>query len=338
MTVNEFHIGLDLILKVLKSEVYGSLQPQDKDYYLNLSMIDMITEKTKGIRDRYSMDNNVPLVRNFYSELGSIIVTKGYDTYTNNYTGSINIALPRVDNVEVDSGQLVLGEQYRILERGSTDLSTVTSTTGLKNGSTFIVTTTVTPNWDIITTVERISDPFMLIPLSIDVNLDSEITFTKGKVLKGIKYFAKTGTITSNKSNGMFIPTDVVDPKLIFTAKVDGMFDGTAGIVTTLSRLITKATNILLPTEYSILASDSASDKTNPVGVIHDNSITIYCDKTIHSVMLTYIKMPRRINSDLNINTDVSPVLHKDIVNGAAKLLLGINNDPAFNVIKPNPQ
>ena len=65
MTVAEKHNGLDLILKVLKSEIYGSFLPDQKDYFLNLAITNIIKEKTENIRDRYSMKDNVPLVRTF---------------------------------------------------------------------------------------------------------------------------------------------------------------------------------------------------------------------------------------------------------------------------------
>lgn len=344
MTVNEFHIGLDTILKILKSEIYGSLQPQDKDYFLNLAIIDMITDKTKNIRDRYSMQENTPLARNFYSELSSLIVTKSYNTYPSNityYDGVTVLILPRVDNVEVDSGQLLEGERYTILERGSTNLSNVTTTTTLVNGTEFIVTAigSITPVWDGITILERVSDPFMLVPIMVDVNMITGSTFSEGIVVKGKKYVAIEGALTSTKADGIF-GVDIIASKIPLHVAVNTThFNGTTPIpITKLSLTKELPANILLPTEYSILAADPASNNDNPVAVIHDGSIIVHCNNVIHSATLTYIKMPRRINQERNINTDVSPVLHKEILDRASKLILGINNDPAYNVIKPQQQ
>jgi len=338
MTVIDFHIGLDLYLKILKSEIYGSLQSRDKDYFLNLAILDLIKEKTANFRDRYSMQENVPLARNFYSELGNLIVTKTYDTYDENYENKVTLALPRVDNVEVDSGSLLNGEQYKILERGSTNLSSVTSNTPLVNGTVFTVTATgsILPAWDGITLLERVSDPFMYIPFMIDCNLLTDISFDKGKVVKDGSYIAKTGALTSTKISTLFVLDVTASPIPIHVALSTGSFDGTTPTpITTLVKVKQSAVNLMLPTEYSILNADPASDKSNPVAIIHDDSIIIHCSNSIHSATLTYIKMPRRINYDLNINTDISPVLHKDIVDRAGKLILGLNNDPSVNIVKP---
>lgn len=339
MTVTEFHIGLDLLLKILKSEIYGSLQPDQKDYYLNLAAIDLITEKTKNIRDRYSTQENTPLARNFYSELGNLIIVKSYSTYTTDYSGSTVLALPRIANVEVDSGLLLEGERYAILERGSTNLSSVTTTTPLVNGSEFTVTATgsILPSWDGITTLERVSDPFMLVPLMVDTNIVTDISFSLGSVIRGNKYFTSTGAMTSIKASTLFITDTDVSTTPVRMAINSGTFDGSAATTTTLVKLNEVPANFMLPTERTILASDPASNSNNPVAIIHSDSVIIYCNSIIHSAMLTYIKMPRKINSDLNINTDISPILHKDIIDRAAKLILGLNNDPSYNVIKPQP-
>ena len=342
MTVNDFHIGLDLYLKILKSGVYGSLQPRDKDYFLNLAIVEMITEKTKNLRDRYSLGENPASARYFYGELGNLIIEKTYNTYTTEFTGITSLKLPKIDNVEVDSGVLIKGEKYVILERGAVNLSAVTSDTPLVNGSEFTVTADpyIIPTWDGITTLERVSDPFMLVPLSIDTNMVTNISFSEGKVLRGNKYFTSTGIMTVPKAGNMFVAETVASVIEVRMAKNNGVFNGidtTDGddIITTLVKLNELPVNFMLPSERNILITDPVSYKVNPVTVLHDGSAFIYSDTIIHSATLNYIKMPRRINSDLNINTDVSPVLHKEIVDRAGKLLLGLNNDPAYNVIKP---
>ena len=349
MTVSEFHIGLDLYLKKLKSDVYGSLQARDKDYFLNLAIIDMINEKTRSIRDRYSMRENPASARTFYAELGNLIIVKMFDTYVTDFTGITSIELPKIDNVEVDSGTLEEGDKYVILERGSTVLSTVTTDTPLTNGTIFTVTTTGTtlPVWDGITTLERITDPFMLVPLAIDTNLVTDISFTAGKVLRGNKYFTSTGIMTSVKAGNIFIADEdtvtEVDVNNVRMAMGNGTFNGvdptvTGDIATTIVKLNELPVNFMLPSERNILITDPVSYKVNPIAVLHDNSAFIHSDNIVHSVTFTYIKMPRRINYDLNINTDVSPVLHKEIVDRAGALLLGVINNTMYGSNKTQQQ
>jgi len=340
MTVAEKHNGLDAILKVLKSEIYGSFQPDQKDYFLNLAITNIIKEKTENIRDRYSMKDNVPLVRTFYSEIGNLLVKKPYNTVGQLTNGQLDITTPRVTNVEVDSGYVSNGEQYLVLERGSTDFSSVTTAT-LKNGSLFTIVKSgdprFDPSWDGITTLERVSDPFMFIPLMVETNVVTDIQFTKGKVIKGAKYYNVSGVITTDKANGLLPVLTELSPNSILTAKATGTFDGSLGAPnvtpTVIARLKAIPANILMPTERPILDMDPASRGTNPIAIYVNNAISIYCDNDIHDVNLTYIKMPRMINSARNIDTDVSPVLHQEIVDRAATLILGINNDPAYNVL-----
>jgi hypothetical protein len=345
MTVAEKHIGLDLILKVLKSDIYGSFQDDQKDYFLNLAVLSIIKEKTENIRDRYSMKDNVPLVRTFYSEIGNLLIKKSYATLGQLVNGQLVVATPRVDNVEVDSGYVLNGEQYLVLERGSTDFSSVTSAT-LKNGSIFTIVKSgdsrFDPSWDGITTLERISDPFMFMPLMVSTNVVTDIQFSKGRVIKGVKYFTISGIVTSDKAITLLSALTTTSSDVILTAKNTGTFIGDLGAPTVtptvIGRLDTIPANILMPTEHPILDMDPASRGTNPIAIYENNALSIYCDNDIHDMTLTYIKMPRKINSSLNIDTDVSPVLHQEIVDRAATLILGINNDPAYNVLNKEKQ
>jgi hypothetical protein len=122
MTWQEQHIGIDVGLRLINSNLYNKLLKEEKDYILNRVIVDLINEQIAPInqpQETLSYDQ----IRNWYKFINPLIRDLSYKEFVNRGK-FIEIDLPKNTYVPISSGSLVTGRSYRIVTAGATNLST----------------------------------------------------------------------------------------------------------------------------------------------------------------------------------------------------------------------
>lgn len=121
MTWSEMHIGIDLGLQILNSNLFNKLEPQGKDYFLNRVIGNMVSEQSNlDIKDTSNSDsyNDIKL----YSSLLQPLIKIQQLDKTSSVDGYDSISLPK-DISPVISGKLYNGRTYKVIIAGTTDLT-----------------------------------------------------------------------------------------------------------------------------------------------------------------------------------------------------------------------
>jgi len=123
MTISEMHIGIDLLLQRLNSEIDADIEPKEKDYFINLTTKLLI--KAILINEKNSIEPYISRedINRYYNSLRVFINEYNLDLY--NYGKYYSGKIPVTDgyNNSIKSGLLIDGVTYRIKTKGNTDLS-----------------------------------------------------------------------------------------------------------------------------------------------------------------------------------------------------------------------
>ncbi len=123
MTIQEMHIGIDLLLQRVNSNINTNFLHEEKDYYINITIHDFINavfnnEKNTTLDYVSAID-----IKRYYNILQSYI--RNSDLQLNDVNWYYEAKLPNGNSMNnVTIGVLVDGVRYRITTAGTTDLST----------------------------------------------------------------------------------------------------------------------------------------------------------------------------------------------------------------------
>lgn len=141
MTIQELHIGLELGLQQLNSNLYNRLENEGKDFILNLAINDYVNG---FLSIPQSKDNIVSFnsIRDYYSSIYSLLKTY-YAPVTSRGSNYIYSVLPEgneynEDNLITSGGYLYNDIKYKVVSNtGSSDLSKYGGSVSTAVGDTF---------------------------------------------------------------------------------------------------------------------------------------------------------------------------------------------------------
>jgi len=138
MTINEMHIGLDLILQRLNSNVFNKILPEEKDWYINTTTQELI--RAALLDEKNTVFNIITYadIRKYYEALQYYIRSVELSVNANpgyNYVyGDLPINIPMA---KVTSGVLYKDIPYKVLVEGGTDLGDAAEEQVATSGSIF---------------------------------------------------------------------------------------------------------------------------------------------------------------------------------------------------------
>lgn len=158
LTVKQMHVGIDLALQNLNSNLHGTFLPEEKDYFLNSVTREflrlLLYREDPAPRGYLSLTD----IKNYYSVLQHYIVNKKLELRKINDIFDVAMfpQLP-VRTEVINTGLLYSGVKYRIITAGTgTELGTTASNTfGAANVPAGSIFTCVIPN--VITTAGTFS-------------------------------------------------------------------------------------------------------------------------------------------------------------------------------------
>jgi hypothetical protein len=126
MTIQEMHIGIDLGIQRLNSNVFGELLPEAKDYYINTITKDFVRLALADEKNTVFDITTYGDIREYYEKLQVYIKSVQLGLVEEFGKGYVYGNLPeQINIVELGSNisdRLIVGVKYKILVGGTTDL------------------------------------------------------------------------------------------------------------------------------------------------------------------------------------------------------------------------
>lgn len=139
MNITTMHIGIDLGLQAINSNVFGNLLPQAKDYFLNVTTQEFI--KLALTDEKNTIFNAVTYadIRSYYEKLQVYIATVELNAKEQLGFGYVYDSLPTGVNLDLlTTGTLQHGIKYKVVVAGTADLRSFGyPTTSLTVGNIF---------------------------------------------------------------------------------------------------------------------------------------------------------------------------------------------------------
>lgn len=136
MTVKQLHIGLELGLQQLNSNLFNRLDPEGRDFILNSAIVDFVNSyiNSDPSFSEYLVNNQIPIyslvksyVNPIYSRLGNQVV------FNLPYANTVN-----EDGIVVQNGWLYDGVKYKVVAGVGEDLSDYGGSTVSSVGEEFV--------------------------------------------------------------------------------------------------------------------------------------------------------------------------------------------------------
>jgi hypothetical protein len=138
MTIHDMHIGLDLILQRINSNVFNKILPEEKDWYINVTTQELI--RAVLLDEKNTVFNIITYadIRKYYEALQYYIRSVELSVNSNpgyNYVyGDFPVNIPMG---KVTSGVLYKDIPYKVLVGGETDLTVAAGSQPTGSGSVF---------------------------------------------------------------------------------------------------------------------------------------------------------------------------------------------------------
>ncbi len=139
MTIHEMHIGLDLILQRINSNVFNKILPEEKDWYINVTTQELV--RAVLLDEKNTVFNIITYadIRKYYEALQYYIRSSELSVNANpghNYVyGDFPVNIPMG---KITSGVLHKDIPYKVLVIGDTDLSAAAPGQTIESGATFV--------------------------------------------------------------------------------------------------------------------------------------------------------------------------------------------------------
>lgn len=124
MTIKEMHIGIDLGLQSINSNVFGNLQKEEKDFYINTTISEFI--KAVLLDEKNTIYNLITYadIRGYFEALQAYVKSVELDINVMLSERYVYGSLPSNNSmIELSSGNLIDGVKYKVITADSIDLS-----------------------------------------------------------------------------------------------------------------------------------------------------------------------------------------------------------------------
>jgi len=332
MTIQEMHIGIDLYLQKVNSDFVDSLQPEEKDWFLN-------DEQKRFIMTRINEASNdkrqgLQFNQKRYDDLENLIVP--------NYSDIAYIRNPISNYIDLPANYL-----YLLNDRSSVDKSCIYGeTTTLTTKKYYVPFNFTFPDeFSINYTFKIIIDTVVVFSTENYPNLVTTIDtlFTLIQLVKDVlisqgyqvywEYF--NGQFFSNQliivleEDDSFIIENLTEDKIeyeLFSINLSYFKTTAAKEVETPNRL-TKTEDI-----YEIIrGAFTKPTKESPVSAMESRRVVVYHNGNfiLGKIWIDYIRLPRMVSLSLGINSELNPNIHEELVEQVGKRLaayLGAKN------------
>ncbi len=144
------HIGIDLGVQKLNSNVFGKLQPQEKDYFINTTTQDFVKLALTDEKNTIFNAQTYADIREYYERLQVYIRSTQLGITEQLGYGYVYGELPQSITVEpISEGVLTHGVTYRVKIAGDTDLTSFGYTDPPVINETFVCDITPQTSGDI---------------------------------------------------------------------------------------------------------------------------------------------------------------------------------------------
>jgi hypothetical protein len=397
MTWKEMHIGIDLGLQELNSNMFGKIQQQGKDYYLNRVTVDLLLAEGRDSMGTGQIPILTPdELRNKSAFLEPYINTIKLDMFRGaDYDYG---ELPKGFSNELSSGFLYDGVEYLVVDPSSINLSTfggsaspqqnerfvcsiddIVGSTGVDlpiqingkyrietpathdftqygadnnmSGTIFISTsggTSIDVNNCVVKPLRHspLWSGAILKPLdNLDVlmyygsssNVDVGSTITSGKLIKGKTYrvvaIDGTGVISNLTSFGASL--NQVGYNYMFTCTRTGVPNWNDEV--TLIETKTFPNTLVDQKELSRSLDHSfGSSPDNPLCTLASGQLRVHHQSKfkVNYITLDYIRVPVKIDSILNVNSDLNVAVHGLLVDRVVQRIAGHRGQPQYQTIR----
>lgn len=124
MTIEELHVGIDLGVQRLDSNVFGSIQKPEKDYYINSVTDELLRAVVLSEKNTVFSLLTYGDINEWYEACQAHIIRVELDPVEQLGQGYYRCTFPQVaTDVDINSGNLVAGVTYEIIVAGTSDLS-----------------------------------------------------------------------------------------------------------------------------------------------------------------------------------------------------------------------
>lgn len=131
MTWRDMHVGIDVGLRLIQSNLYNKLLNEEKDFILNRIITNMILDEV-GAQKPPIENMTYDDIRKWYVVTNPLIRDLSFKEFITG-NGYIEIALPKNTTAPISSGNLIAGRSYKIVTPGATVLSSFGISTNLPN-------------------------------------------------------------------------------------------------------------------------------------------------------------------------------------------------------------
>jgi hypothetical protein len=331
MTVKEMHIGIDMILQKVNSNVISSFEPEEKDWVLN-------EEVNRFIKQRLSILSNEKRLgfqdtQKRVDDLKNLITSKTLSCYQGEDNSFFSF-LPNDYMLLVNDRSLIEDLCGNLIK--TTDYQNETIYTYQFNPF-FELDDSMT---DIEISINSIS-VFKLIDYYpsgfTDVNMIYELNnFIVDSISKaGYNIILKDNKFYITSTSPLiiaFIGFDSYPPTLVTSSKV-------------LKKVVKKSNysyiqnnNRLVKTEdlYELLGSAfGKTSPASPISSLKENLIIVYHNQKFicSEIKIDYIRKPKKINLSLNQDCELHDSIHQEIVENTAKRIAGLTFSQVYNNI-----
>ena len=340
MTVQEMHIGIDLLLQKVNSDFISSISKEEKDWFLNDETLRFVKQRINRLsNDKREGDQDT---QKRYDDLKALITTRTLPVFIRD-TKSVFSYLPS-DYIGLKNDRSftknLCGAPYAVTTSNSnlyyiayklpTDASKYLNMVLKINGVTIFDSATYVP---FVTGLTNIKQKFEYIDFIIEAmrangfeakyenyidlfRRESIIITSSGAMSLDAKYGADASIITNS--------TTIVNVKV----------ETITGVEEHENRL-TKTEDIykILPLSFGTTIYHS------PLSTLERDKINVYHNQKfiMSSVKIDYIRKPHKINLILNQGCELDENVHVEIVDNVAKRIAGVVKSESYpNLINEN--
>lgn len=343
MTVQEMHIGIDLLLQKVNSNIISNVKSEEKDVLLNNEVLRYINQRinpknpeSKGIKFQGTSKR--------YEDLKALIEPYSSSTYVRD-NKSVFIYLPS-NCLHIINDRSITKNLCGLAYAPTTTTEVIYYTTlklplisAVNNylGFTIIVdgiTIFDITNYPQFASITSDKQRFQLIDFILEALKDKGY---EAKYENYLDMFSLESIIIKSNILSNLVITYITNPGAIVNEYLNVNFNSKN--ITKITTLGTdEHTNILTETEdiYKLLDSSFGSTEYNaPLSTFEKGKLNIYHKQKfiISSVNIDFIRKPRKISLPLNQSCDLDPSTHTEIVENLATRLAGITTAQNYQLL-----
>lgn len=338
MTPQEMHIGINLLLQKVNSNITSSLRPEELDWFLNEDVLRYIKQTTDPLSNSKKIGDQDTQKK--YDDLKALIVPKTLPVYTRDsksvfaYLPSDYIALKNDRSLTKDLCGAVYAPTTTSASIYYTTFKLPTTVNGysaiiISINSVIVFDSSNYPNF--VSNTATLKAKFEYIDFIVQAIRDAGY---ECKYESYLNLFFRESIIIASTSNitvtiGIGIPVIITNYTTIVINKT--RIDNVANSLEVENRL-TKTEKIykLLPLAFGSTLSSS------PLSTLERDSLIVYHNQKfiVSSVNIDYIRKPKKISLLLNQGCELDENVHSEIVENTAKRIAALVASQNYQLLK----